>query len=382
MSVTDWLLQAIKYLNRKRRNWRRERMLQQTDVPVRRQLVLSNPVRSVLLITVNERYGDGLFVAGLAKRLTESGIAVSIAALPQVVERFKTYDFLSHIFSLRSEEDLKTASQIEFDAAVDLEYVNVRHWRDRVRLLRQLNCYLFTVSEMCCRLHLFHEFISYRKVPHIADRLGLIFNRLTFSTKPTKIYPAISVSEMDDKNAQRLKKSVGDVNHIVYFNCMAGDEDRCFSCKQMISIIKVLCSMPDIGVIVNASHAIKPNQLPKHVVLLPAVSFGTLCALVRHCNAIVTPDTCVTHIASVWNKPTFVVFPPNDRDFYHQYAAADSWGSLAHCSETVKSDDEGLVIDPYGFGYPNHRPKPLSSISPEWLEVRVEAFMKKTFAAM
>lgn len=42
MSVTDWLLQAIKYLNRKRRNWRRERMLQQTDFPVRRQLVLSN----------------------------------------------------------------------------------------------------------------------------------------------------------------------------------------------------------------------------------------------------------------------------------------------------------------------------------------------------
>ncbi|MCG5031356.1 hypothetical protein MAF45_07875 [Mesosutterella sp. OilRF-GAM-744-9] len=370
-----WLCQLLKYINKKRLFFFRKIRLFFSDNFHRINHSFKAPATSVLLITVNERFGDELYVKGLAYSLSKCGIDVSIATLSSVSPRFITLPFISYVFVLDSFKDLKYLKTKKFSVAVDLEYINCRHWRERQPLLNNLDCYTITTSELCSSLNLFDDFISYRAVPHISQRLNLIYKRLTLDLSLSKISPYIDFSSDDYCWAKNFIKNINS-KRVIYFNTVAGDNDRWFSIRQIHSMIQSIAKFNNYNVILNSSF-FDQRELPKNYYLLPKISFPKLCALIKFCSVVITPDTSVTHIANAFNIPSFVVFPPNDRDYFHEYSAAQAWGSFSDHSVTLTTDDDNLIIDPFGFGYPNRKARPLNTVDSTYLCSNLERFLSK-----
>jgi ADP-heptose:LPS heptosyltransferase len=362
MSIGLWVYQACKFINKLRLRYQRLLFLKITDKKKRENYPRPVNPKSVLLISVNTRFGDALYTLGLAKVIKSSGSFVAIAAFPEFLNNFNNQDYVDAFFNLKNVESLKETVKYKFDAIVDLEYVNAKHWKYRRRLLSFLHAFSITTSDLCRSLNFYNDYLPFRNFSHISLRYACIYNYL-FSRKINKVSPFIRV---DTSIVHDVKNNINNKN-FVYLNCRAGDRDRCFSNEQALAFLEMIQNSGNFQIIINPPNNFPTQTLSPNIKILPRISFFQLAAMVSMMTFVVTPDTSVTHLAAVYNIPTFVVFPPNDRDFYHEYSASEVWGAMSDHSFTVKSDDPGLVIDPYGFGYPNKKTKPISSVDTSFL---------------
>lgn len=368
-----WFKLLFKFLNKRRLFFSRKIKLKLTDRPQRINYILKDPIQSIILITTSEHFGDSAYILGLACSLAKRNIHVTIASLPCMENFFKSVDLID-VYILEKHTFNSKKFPLNFDAAVDLEYLNCSFWNYRQPLLKKLRCYSVTTSEICADLNLFNKYISYRSVPHVSERLALVYSFITKDKSANKIFPYFPCSESDLTWASNFISFFKN-KKIFYFNTVAGDDDRCFSKSQILSMIASFNTIKDAIIILN-SNVTHNSKLPNNVVVLPKISFNKLTALIKLCKAVITPDTSITHIASFYNIPTFVVFPPNDRDFFHEYSAAQAWGALSECSVTLTPDDADLIIDPFGFGYPNRKARALATVDCTYLCNQLRIFLK------
>lgn len=371
MNVKLWCYQALKYINKRRLNFQRQVILKLTDESQKQIRYFPKKISSALLITSNDRYGDALFVLGLAKKLNDFGIRVSIATLNDAVAVFKYNHCVSNIISF---EAVDSITNLNFDIAVDLEYLGIRKWRLRLPLLKKISCYKITTSSYCKNLNLFDEYIDYSKTSHVGKRLALIYQKLTSDNAIDVIFPYIDLTAV---KYTEFPDCFDNGKKIIYLNAKAGDKDRWFSDEQLLALSNVFEQYKDrVAVFVNPSSPKVVEKLNKsYCHILKKIDFKKFCLFISHCNLVVTPDTSVTHIAGCFNIPTFVVFPPNDRDYYHKYSAAEVWGALTDDSITVTTDDKNLIIDPYGFGYSNLKVRPINTIDKTWLAQKLDNYL-------
>lgn len=311
--------QSVKFLNRLRLNFQRHVFLLVTDRRIHENYSLPVVPCPIVLISVNDRYGDLLYTIGLALALKKANYSVSIAVLPSAYPKIRNQSWLDGIYILGNKQSLDELIGKHIKIAVDMEYVNAKFWRYRYPLLKRLHCYTITTSELCKNLNLYNAFISYRSYKHISQRLAAVFNFIT-SNKIVinRINPFIKLPSVSF-NWQRY---IGFYSEIVYVNATAGDQDRYFSDEQVNLIIDVLSpwlsrSNKHVVIINSPHHDFKYNHL-SNLKVLPNVSFYDLAVLISLAKLVITPDTSVTHLASMYNKPTFVVverqinIPQND----------------------------------------------------------------------
>lgn len=361
MGAVSWAVQAIKYANRIRRDSIRRIRLKKEDVSCRKVKCASG--NRVLLISVNDRFGDSLFVMGLAHQLRDLGRQVSIATIDEAYDRY----YCSGIFASVLKLDFLSERMLDdlahnVDVVVDLEYTSLKYWEERAKIVRTLrhSCAI-TVQEICKNLNIFDIYVNYREAGHISLRMGQVLSAVCntkFSGSP--VLPFF----MDGIQSGKTVKSDG--CRVLYLNALAGDADRCLSSSQFDSILGEFLRLKNVDIYINPpSDWDEPMAFFPNVHKIPKLNFIDFCKFAKIFDYVVTPDTSVTHIASFWNCPSFVIFPPNDRDFYHEFSACEVWGALADKSISLNTDDPGLVIDQYGFGYPNFKARPISSIENE-----------------
>lgn len=344
------LRKAASALNRKRKALQRL-------IPVRAAMPLFRhrakkpaEIRHVLFVHTSGGTGDALYLLGLVRRLAANGIFSSIGTLRKHVPLFLRSGLFREVFAL--EDDCPIVS--DFDAAVDLEYVNHNHWELRIPVLKRLQGWRITTGPEMKNMPLYDEYVDYSVCPHVSERFALVCARLINAPTVPPITPYVPIDREAESEVEPFLRSLSGFGRIVYLNTQAGDEDRWFSKEQTIAMLKLLVHLPDTVVVVlpPTAEEITDYLVDTRVVALPKLCFPAFGAFVRSCAWTITPDTSVTHIAACFDKPCLTFFPPNDRDYFIEYGAWEAWGARSSICETVHPDAEDLAVDRYGI--PNH----------------------------
>lgn len=364
---------TLSWLNRKRKGAQRKLPIRLAMPLFRRHPQRPTVIKRVLFVHTSGGTGDALYVLGLVRRLASHGVVSSIGTLEKHLSIFSRSGQFREVFPL----DGAPCNLSDFDMVIDLEYVNHNHWKLRIPVLKQMHCWRITTGPEMSRLPLYDEYIDYSKRRHISDRFALVCERILNESISPRVMPFVPTDKKAEEEAEAFLCSLAGYRRIVYLNTQAGDADRCFSKEQTIAMLKMLVKLPETVVVIlpptvedSKDFLISPN-----VTLLPRFSFLAFGVFVRHCVWTITPDTSVTHVAACFDKPCLTFFPPNDRDYFIQYGAWETWGALSTISETVHPDAEDLTIDRYGTS--NHRTLCASDISTSVLESEIRKFAKR-----
>lgn len=373
LRICTKLANYLRRKNRERRTASRLNRLKAHDAATKNTRAIPEVIRRVLLISTSEGWGDSLYIAGLAQRLKANGIeSVTVMAPESLIGHFVNPIF-DDVWALERESDACVA--FTPDVAVDLTYMGVRCGKERLQLIKRLACPALTVSELCQSLNAYSTFIPYHEKAHISERMALVLSALTHHDE-MKVMPVGFSSAADKARVRDVIKSLFPAkqpSRLAYLNTIARDADRCFSQIQTDTMAQVLLKSGFDGIIVHTKVPCLTSDERIHY--LPAMTFHELTAIIEQMALVVTPDTSVTHLAAFYDIPAFVVFPPNDRDYWSKYAAKDAWGALSAHSVTYACDDESLDIDP--TGYASVRPRASSSYEPAILGEALDHFIKK-----
>lgn len=344
---------AFKWLNRKRLQYHRLALIKQTNDPERKIRIRPFNIKKILLISVSDGWGNSLYLLGLAKRLYMSGYKVSLAVRQEYIDRFTGTNFLDKIIALGTNHLNENVKNFSPDIVVDLEYVALRHWNLRVEVLKAANCYSCCLSKLAKNSCYFDCLIPVETVCHISERLAMVLSTIT-KKRESPVYPFARLTEKDEIfiNQWLLENTVIST-HFIYLNCCARDADRCLSFDQTTAMINELISR-GYYIVVNAdclSHSCQDQltQISNKVRKLTPMTFQQVTALVKRAQFVITPDTSITHVATWANRPSLVIFPPNDRDYWSNWRAADVWNGRSEISTTIYKDDVTLTIDSFGF---------------------------------
>ncbi len=357
--------------NRERRTASRLKRLKPHDAATKNNRVIPKIMRRVLLISTSEGWGDSLYVAGLAQRLKINGVLdVAVIAPESLLGHFNNPVFTA-VWAL--ERDIDNCLAFAPDIVLDLTYIGISNGKERLQLITHLACPALTVSELCRHFNAYSTFVAYREKAHISERLALILSVLTHHEES----PVMPEGFASDTDKTRARQTIDELfpterpTRLAYLNTLARDTDRCFSPVQADMMAQTLLKKGFDGIIVHSK--VPCLTCNKKIRYLPKMNFYELTALIAQMDLVVTPDTSVTHLATYYNIPTFVVFPPNDRDYWSEYGAKDVWGALSERSVTYARDDVNLDIDP--FGYATVRPRSCSCYEPSELSEALYTFI-------
>lgn len=361
----------FRWLNKERRDWMRKLQLTLLMRDSREKHCFPKTIKQILFVSTSLGIGDALYILGLVRRLNEKGIHSSIACLDKHIEFYEKSGFLQNVYSV---SDSLPEGHSEYSVIVDLEYRDAKNWKLRKKVIFGAQGYRFTTSPLCRALPFYDEYIDYSNEKHISQRLALIYQRITGDVQVKQIMP---YSPVDADSLEKISAWINEVakdKRLVYLNAQAGDKDRWFTEEQTLMLLRRLSCLDNIFVVVQPPEASDRYILGQNICLLPKMSFEALCALIGKCSFVVTPDTSVTHVAASFDVPCYTVFPPNDRDFFKEFGAWETWGALSTLSLTLHPDEDGLLIDRFGFS--NYSTKSMSSLSCSEIEEGLQKFLE------
>ena len=347
---------ALRWLNKKRREATRGLVVSYSMRDGHAKRSLPAKLHSVLLVSPSRGIGDSLYAMGLAKVLRERGVLVYAAVLPEHGALYERSNLFESVMKLGAD----ACPNLPFSAVVDLEYVNVNHWRLRRDFLKGSNGCRITTSPICRKLPFYDDYVDYSKTAHISERLALVAQTLLRDSSIRRILPHAVTDDASEREAQAFLDALPEGKPILYFNTRAGDDDRWLGGIQTASMLAHITARYDVTTVLLA-----PDDDPRYfrfpgVVRLESMSFPGFCSFLRRVRFVVTPDTSVTHVAAAFDIPCMTVFPPNDRDYFKEYGAWEAWGALSSVSTTLHPDAPDLAVDRFGFA--NRLPKPAVSI--------------------
>lgn len=353
-NIATCISNVFRYLNKTRRNNSRFKRLKKEDIKVKNLLPIPDRCKHVLIISTSEGFGDSLYIAGFAYRLKDFGVEIVAIAAPNHLLNHFTNPIFDNVYSL--EKDTHKITEFPPDLVIDLTFANINYHTERLNILKSMKCPSVTVSELSKKLNIYSHFIDFKQRAHISERLTLILDLICHRKDEFPVMPRGYASINDLAYAQKTISSLFPDNsgsRIAYLNTLARHADRCLTQTQAEALIQTLFKNGYDKVIIHSRFNSAPsNSKIQH---LPELTFQQLTALISKMNLVVTPDTSVTHLAACYNIPTMVIFPPNDRDLWPQYAAKDVWGALSTRHVNYSRDDPDMRIDIWG--YPTSRPR-------------------------
>lgn len=358
--------ELIRIVNRKRIKIHKERQGRKYDLEECKLIQRPIELKNVLLLDCQLGFGDFLYFSGLAKKLANAGIRVSIGTMETAVARYRGQAQFAEVYDI-TKDDL---TEEFFDLIFDLTYVNINFWEKRAAILKRLNRYAIACGDIVSKYNLFQEYCDISKFAHTSMRMGKIYASIMGTDSIEAIYPYFSLPEAEiakpvvKSMLERFDKS----DFVVYLNTLARDEDRCLSDGQIGEIVSAINLMPRVKCLLFSNA----NFDCKNIIKMPRMDFESAATIIRRADAIISPDTSIVHLGSAFSIPTLAIFCGNDRDYYPQYPMKDVWGPLAPNSRIFSQDKEHT----FQYLIPLDKVTPVSAIDPKELAEEAGGFIK------
>ena len=188
---------ALRWLNKKRREATRGLVVSYSMRDGHDKRALPAKLHSVLLVSTSRGIGDSLYVMGLAKVLRERDVLVYAAVLPEHGALYERSNLFESVMRLGAD----VCPNLPFSAVVDLEYVNVNHWRLRRDFLKGSNGCRITTSPICRKLPFYDEYVDYSRTAHISERLALVAQTLLRDFSIRRILPHVVTDDASELEA-------------------------------------------------------------------------------------------------------------------------------------------------------------------------------------
>ena len=345
-------LNFFRMLNRKRILAHRLRKIKSFDLKKPRNAPRPSKVSKAALLVTAPMFGDSLFVAGLIKKLAESGIDVAVFTKTASFGLFSHLPFVSRdrLFGIENANGLDGAWAFAPDVLVDLEYASNRDFELRAALVRRLSCRCLCTASYLRGLNLYDGYIDFAKCTHESIRMAEIFNAIVPGGKEVQIGPFCHLADDSIATAHAFVSSL-DLRgrKLVYFNAVARKGSSTLSQDQARAIIGYLKTDGNCFFVCNAGSI----EESANVRSLPKLDFNGFCAFLRLCDGIITPDTSVVHVASAFDIPILAIYPGNSLDPCKRCLVSQAWAPMSRIHVEFSPDSAGFHVD--RFGYPSDR---------------------------
>lgn len=332
--VADLLI-SLKIWNRRRLCNNRIRKVLSSNSESRQNSNFPEKLKRVLIVDGYQGWGDFLYHLGLIRDIATKGIMVDVATVEQSIPRYTT-QYVEKVFSIEDDSSIEDCCAEHYDLCIDLTYVNLNAWEKRLKLLRKLSCYSVTVGDVTAHSSFYSEYVDISTCAHQSERMAKIYNRI-FNEGKLRVFPVYCLEKVKkSEDLLSFEKKISQGRRLVYVNAVAQDADRCLSEQQVRALVSLFVEEENVVGVFNSPFKIDEQQ---SVLRLPKLSFDNFALFLRECDAVITTDTSVTHLASAFNVPALVFFCGNDRDYFPKYAMSDVWAPLSQGSCFYKEDD-------------------------------------------
>lgn len=366
-------LNFFRMLNRKRILAHRFRMLKGADLKKPRNTPRPSKVRKAALLFTAPMFGDSLFVAGLIKRLTESGIDLAVYTKTESFGLFSHLPFVcsNRLFGIETAKGFEGAVAFDPDVLADLEYAFNRDFELRAALVRRLSCHCLCTASYLRGLNLYDGYIDFARCVHESIRMAEVFNAIVPGGKEARIGPFCHLTNDSIAVAHAFVSSL-DLRgrKLVYFNAVARKASSTLSEDQVSAIIGYLKTQDMNCFFVCNAGSFEESANVRN---LPKLDFNGFCAFLSLCDGIITPDTSVVHVASAFDIAILAVYPGNSIDPCKRYLVSQVWAPMSSFHLEYAPDSKGFRIDK--FGYPTDREIYINEITVNALLEIISAFL-------
>jgi hypothetical protein len=364
----------FRMLNRKRIIAHRVRKLKAFDRKYPRNVSRPSEVKRASVLIVAPMFGDSMFVAGLIKKLVESGVDVAVFTKAKSAKLFDDLPFLKpgRVFGIDAATGAAEAIDFSPDVLVDLEYASNRDFEMRASLERKLDCCCLCTAPYLKGMRLYDGFIDIAPCRHESERMAKIFNAIVPSGRAKSIGPFCHLRGESIASARSFVSSLdaGD-RQVVYFNAVARKKSSMLSNEQATECISFFKKLADRFVFVCNGGDFEESG---NVRRLPKTDFNTFCAFLSLCDGAITPDTAVVHAASAFDVPVLVFYPGNSLDPCRRYLVSQVWAPTCRIHMEYAPDTPGFCLD--RFGYPSAREIYIREIACRKIVEKISDFLK------
>jgi ADP-heptose:LPS heptosyltransferase len=173
---------------------------------------------------------------------------------------------------------------------------------------------------------------------HYVDRMLAPLKRLApgvpFDRRPTLGVPSEIFRDIDDR------LSPGELGTVTV-NISAGDPSRYWIPEKWEKLIRTISGRYSVAVIsapADRSLADEICTMRRSARPIATANILEAAAVVAHSVAVITPDTSIVHLASVYNKPTVGLYPPIDWNTRY-------FAPLASRQRVITPDNEALIAE-------------------------------------
>lgn len=365
-------LSRLKLYNRARLERRMINNIIKTNIPNRNKRHRPNKITNFLFIEIQEGWGDFVYFLGLLKALHSAGLTIDVVSLPNTYQRYFNLSFVRNAYSISDQDLAAKISKNNYDIAFDITYVNDKRWDLRRKLLANLNCYTITAGNITAHSNLFDSFIDLGKAAHWQDRNTIIFD---YIIQPTTSIGPIPPTYIDNAPQSHIKSYLNNLDkesNYIYVNTITRSPDRSLSESQVQELIKLFNERKkSVGIFYTSINF----QETEFVNPPPKMSFNDLINIIKNCKAIVSPDTSVVHLGSIYNIPVLGFYCGNFRDYWTKYPQANAWAPISQMSDIFYEDDPN-TDETSDFIY-THKKKIVSSYPPIKIKSLADQFLSK-----
>lgn len=277
-------------------------------------------VKSVLLLQHVNSIGDPLIDTGFIRCLHDNGIKVDTLVSTVGAAILKGNPYLRNIY--------------EVDPLHPDDYLKKKEFPISDQLAEKLtqNAYDLVVdpATVIYPLHIFYllyqispkAVLGFNRWPsvrwyaksfdfdiettHVTKRWEMVADYLGLDKRRLEGYDVFIPEDTEQEAVAWLKKFEG---RTVIINIFGSRPERCLTPVQLLDIINGLNQRyADINIILLDHKREIKIDLPGNVVINPFTTLHHAIALVKHVDMIISTDTAICHLASIWKKPLLAIY--------------------------------------------------------------------------
>ena len=349
--MANKLLECIKYLNR-------QRNLKVKPFKLAIKLAWLNRKKKVRTIFHPDKYhsvailmndqgiGDAIVTSYLIKSLRENGLKVYVIVEKRIAflfEHFISVDGVLFYDRKKSIKQLKEQLQsTRIDVAIDL--VDKGHNSVRRCQIIQAISPLHTIGFNQEKYKLYDTSIFYHEyTSHVSTRSQKILQLMNIQSEPIQYY--INIPTDNEQFVRNFIKPILESNRkIIIFNPYGSNEARSFSNYQIDKTLSFLSQFDDCTtIVVGEPNKISHIEAKKNIIINPLPSFFETVALVKYSTLVITVDTSIVHIASIYNIRMICVY--NNRIIDKQFINNFVWGpNYSNAIQIFTNDNLGTGL--------------------------------------
>ncbi|NUF26581.1 glycosyltransferase family 9 protein [Gilliamella sp. ESL0254] len=345
------VLECIKYLNRQRNlkvkpfKLAIKLALLNRKKKVRSEFFLEK-YRSVAILMNDQGIGDAIVTSYLINTLRENGFQVYVVVEKRIAFLFDKFISVDGVLFYDRNKNIKQIKEqlqsIRIDVAIDLVDKGQNSVR-RAQIIQAINP-LHTIGFNQDKYKLYDTSIYYHEYKsHISKRSQKILEFMRIQPTPIRYFVNIPTeAELSAKDF--ISSLLASNKNIIIFNPYGSNEARSFSNSQIDTTLSFLSQYDNcITIVVGEPNKISHIKAKKNIIINPLPTFFESVALVKFSNLVISVDTSIVHIASIYNKKMLCVY--NNRIIDNKFINNYVWGpNYANAIQMFTNDHLGTGL--------------------------------------